>query len=257
MRHRRINRATAEQLLAGDPLADHILGRLLSDVTAPAGRDELAGEEAAIAMWRIAGCHVAEPAPPRRHWRTPLAAMKIIAAGVVLGAGGVALAASAGVLHGSPHPTRPTVGHGHIGATGQSVTPPAISPTTGSGSRLGHDPGSTPTASGPDSGAHLTPAGWAELMGLCHAYPAAIAAGHANALDKPSYRPLVTAAGGRDRVSAFCATLTGSTPDPSPTPKPGDAAPTPAPDAAATTLDPGSGHGNGTPVSRPIGHPSQ
>src|SRR5882724_10321465 len=161
-RNRRIDRVTAEQLLTGDPAIDSALGRLLSEAGAPASREEVTGEDAATAMWRAAGGHPVAPVvagAPRRRWRARVAAVKIVTVGLALGVGGVALAATTGVLTGPPSPAGPTAGHTRTDGTNRSDTPPAVRPTPGSGAPGAT--GATPPSSAPGSGGHPTSTGTA------------------------------------------------------------------------------------------------
>jgi hypothetical protein len=91
---------------------------------------------------------------------------------VAVSAGGVALAASTGVL---PNPLAP------------------------------ENPGQS--APGPDhsNGSNATPS--PSMVGLCTAYLAGAGADHGQALENPAFTALVTAAGGADGVDAFCEEL--------------------------------------------------
>ncbi|MFD0823558.1 hypothetical protein ACFQ0D_35735, partial [Micromonospora zhanjiangensis] len=51
------------------------------------------------------------------------------------------------------------------------------------------------------------PAGVPSTVGLCRAYLAKGAADRGKALQTPAYRTLVTAAGGADKVYAYCAAV--------------------------------------------------
>ena len=45
------------------------------------------------------------------------------------------------------------------------------------------------------------------VVGLCHAYAAGAGADHGKALENPAFTVLITAAGGKDQVSAYCSDL--------------------------------------------------
>ena len=113
--------------------------------------------------------------------KTALAKVLTVKAAAVLAAvsaGGVALAATTGAL---PSPFDHT---------------PAGAPTSAHAT-------AKPTA-GP-AGANATPS--PSLIGLCQAYLAGAGADHGKALDNPAFTALITAAGGRDKVDAYCASL--------------------------------------------------
>ncbi|SBW18843.1 hypothetical protein FDG2_0851 [Candidatus Protofrankia californiensis] len=187
-RPRRIDRDDAERMLRGgpvdpqagsDPLAD-----LLAAVAAPARADELAGEEAAVAAFREA--HLVPVAQLRRKPMIKTALAKLLTVKIAVAAvaatavGGVTVAASTGVLS-SPGE--------HEAAAG--VTTSASAQAT-------------------DPFAHVPAAGTvapASLPALCHAYTDA-AAHHPDkpgkTLDDPAFPLLITAAGGRDKVTTYC-----------------------------------------------------
>ena len=187
-----IDRRTAERLLdraragrpaGGDPLVD-----LLALAAAPAGRDELAGESAALAAFRAARPVPADRPRRRSMIKTTLAKVLTLKAAAVLAAtaaGGVALAASTGAL---PNPLNGTTQSapgvvGHVG--GRS----SVAPSRGAGSAA------TPSPS---------------LLGLCHAYVAGAGSEHGKVLENPAFGALITTAGGKDKVDAFCADLLAS-----------------------------------------------
>ena len=106
-------------------------------------------------------------------------------AAVVVGTGGVALAASTGAL---PNPLN-------------SHPVPAASPSRA-------HPGDRPSAPhGPGGPASPSPS----LVGLCHAYSAGAGSDHGKALDSPAFKALLTAAGGKAGVDAFCTKLLATT----------------------------------------------
>jgi hypothetical protein len=45
------------------------------------------------------------------------------------------------------------------------------------------------------------------MVGLCTAYQAAVADNPGTALDNPAFTALIAAAGGKDNVAAYCATV--------------------------------------------------
>jgi hypothetical protein len=249
-RLRRIDRYTAEQLLqgasatrrVGGPLADRLVA-----AAAPGRPHELAGEAAALTAFRAAA-HLG-PVPRARRtlmirtWLAHLLTVKAVAVLALSTAGGVALAASTGTL---PNPlTGPaTHGRGAVHATDRSTT-------------AQHSP--DPSRSG--KGASTAPSPSPSLVGLCHAFTAGAGADHGKARNNPAFTALATAAGGEDKVDAFCtallATAPGSAPDANPSGN-GDGAhptgkPTANPGADHHPNGPPSGHPHGPPASHP-GH---
>jgi hypothetical protein len=172
--HRRLTAETAEQLLSGRARAAHHVRRVadrLAMASAPAFPGELAGEDAAAAAFRAAQA----PLPGRRSMTTSALVAKLLTlkaaviAVAAVSAGGVALAASTGVL---PNPLAP----------GHSTPTPA------------HTKGSDATPS-------------PSLVGLCTPYLAGAGADHGKALESPAFSALVVAARGRDKVDAYCGGL--------------------------------------------------
>ncbi|MFE2425929.1 hypothetical protein ACFXJ5_04085 [Streptomyces sp. NPDC059373] len=201
----RIDPDTAEQLLAGRPFgpdAGHdALTDLLAALAAPPADGEQPGEQAVLAAFREKRLSPVQPlgrsrmtvaAPARR-----LSAKALVAALATTAVCGVAFAAGTGHLPGV-RGSGPAVGPGgsapsasttadSAGATGR----PRVADTGG--------PGSSPASTDP------------AFAGLCRAYTAHSVAGRADLLTKPAYADLVKAAGGADRVAAYCAVVLGTT----------------------------------------------
>jgi hypothetical protein len=139
--------------------------------------------------------------------KTALAKVLTLKAAAVLAAvsaGGVALAASTGAL---PNP-------------------------------LDHSPSGTPasahaTANPGPANAHGTPS--PSLVGLCHAFVAGAGADHGKALESPAFTVLITTAGGKDKVDAYCAALLASSEPTHPT---------------------GASHSANAPTTHPTGPPT-
>jgi hypothetical protein len=195
-RTRRFNRRTAEHLLRGAAAGRGVEGTaavtsLLGAAAAPARDDELAGQPAALAAFRAARLGPV-PQPRRRSviksalaqsLTTKIAAFAVAAVAF----GGVATAAVTGHL--SPHtgPTTP------VPPTSSHAAAPVQLSTSDNAERA--TAGGGPAVPAPD------------LTGLCHAYTAGAGSDHGKALDNPAFTALITAAGGRDNVAAFCAGL--------------------------------------------------
>jgi hypothetical protein len=165
------------------------LAQLITAARAPARPVELAGEEPVAAAFRAA-----LTAPPPRRMFARLLAVKIAAGGLVLAAGGYAVAAAAGAVPGPsfrPAPTPAPV------VTSAPAPPP--------GASVAATPTPTPSPTGPSA---PVPRPAEAYTGLCRAYLNAPVAQAARLLDTPPMRDLVAAAGGRDGVREFCADAT-------------------------------------------------
>lgn len=185
----RIDPFTAQRLLRGETAGPDRLAELLATAAAPTARDELAGEEAAMSAFRDA--HLGPAVQPRRQSVIKTAVAKLLtikvaaAALTVTAAGGVALAA----------------GTGHLPETlGGSA--PASHPTPTHDARANHTPKAAAAAHSGDS-ASPSPS----LFGLCHAYRASVGDNPGKALDNPAFTHLITTAGGKDAVAAYCTAL--------------------------------------------------
>jgi hypothetical protein len=178
---RPLNAEAAEQLLDGHPAA-RLHARDLAERLAAASTagfpGELAGEEAAAAAFIAFSAADLVPLTGRKPMMKSAVVAKLLTlkaaviAVTAVSAGGVALAASAGVL---PNPLAP------------------------------HNPVHSTEAPDRTSGPNATPS--PSLIGLCTAYQAGVGADHGKALENPAFSALITAAGGKDKVEAFCAGL--------------------------------------------------
>jgi hypothetical protein len=188
--HRPLDPKAAELLLSGHPESQRIsrpLAERLAAASAAAFPGELAGEHAALAAFRAAADVDLAPQPGRRSMiKTALVAklLTVKAAAVAIAAvsaGGVALAASTGVL---PNPLNQVPDNAGI-----SVPAPAQKDSEG----LDASP---------------------SLIGLCTAYVVGDAAANEEALTNPAFSALVDAAGGVENIESYCAGLgvTESTP---------------------------------------------
>jgi hypothetical protein len=68
-----------------------------------------------------------------------------------------------------------------------------------------------------DSAANPSPS----MVGLCRAYAAGVAENPGKALENPAFGALISAAGGKDQVSSFCAKVLASAPGNAPSANPG------------------------------------
>jgi hypothetical protein len=202
--------ASVERLLSGTlpaaaaPPGYAGVARLLAATVAPPTPRELAGQAAVLAELRAVtrerrATVAAGRARPRRR-RVGLAVVVVVGA---LATGGVA--AATGHL---PGPVREAA-RGVLGPAGEapassSATTPPGTGTAGTGpggpastARSGPRPG--PAAAGPASG----PA----LDGLCQAFQEGKGSDQGAKLDAAAFKTLAAAAGGDDRVEAFCEEL--------------------------------------------------
>jgi hypothetical protein len=205
-----ITRASAEQLLtARSHGGSSELRRVLADASGPATARELRGESAAIAQFRAARLDVIPP--PRKASMVKTAAAKLLAANLVIGAtvaaGGVAVAAATnhlpGPLHHASAPVAVGESHSQGALPSASNRPsPLPTPTTAPGRSGAHPSGSTthPAQGSPSP----------SMVGLCTAYQAAVADNPGKALNNPAFTVLITAAGGKDNVAGYCATVLAS-----------------------------------------------
>ncbi|AXO37378.1 hypothetical protein [Micromonospora sp. B006] len=174
-----LDQETVERLLAGRPgdtsSAPPGLMAVLAAVRTAPGTGELDGEAAAVAAFRKA-----RRARRRRRVRFGVrVAVSALAASLT---SGVALAATGNLPH-AARPAAPPVGTAPPAPSARPALP-AVSPAT-----------RAPQQSAPP--------------GLCVAYRALVEADRGRALATPAFSDLVAAAGGRERVPDYCATLLG------------------------------------------------
>ncbi len=214
-----LDRSVAEQLLSGQHTADPVLGPVLQAAAQPESPADLsAGAARALAAFQQAVDVVPMPSTSRspnatesslrrkvamirRSLAAAVTAKTVAVAAVVATAtGGVAFAA--GIL-----------------PSGSPSRPPSHSAT-------------------PDSGAS-SQAPRPNVRGLCTAFAAGAFDGPGNSDESPAFQALVTAAGGVDQVSSFCAALLPSADPSSPSGAPSE----------------DSAHPGGKPTAHPV-HPS-
>jgi hypothetical protein len=244
----RITRREADLLLDGEPgpaRGRHAgLSDLLAAAAAPGRPDELAGERAAVAgfmrEWRPptgpasdvpAGSRSTRGARSRRRRAGIVAA----ASATVLAVGGTAYAASTGRL--------PDVVQRVVDGVFTGDGTPSGSPTdtgrpggpAGAGPNpAGQVPGSTPGVTGPGGAPGVSEG---RLNGLCRSWEANRGNPHSNAISAEDLRILAAAAGGEDRIEAFCAARQNPTADPTDPGRPGN----PDPGGGRPTAPPGGG----------------
>jgi hypothetical protein len=236
-----ITRRAADRLLDRQPAgaANDDVARLLAAAAGPARPGELAGEREAVAAFRRefgretrTGVAVA-PRPARRP-RRRVAAVAALSA-LLLAVGGTAYAASTGRL---PDAVERVV-EGMFTGGDPAATPPS-DPASPNGST-----DAAPSPTGPASGATspAAPGGAApgvdvaRLTGLCRSWEATRGNPNSNSISAEDLRVLATAAGGEDRIEAYCAALLNRPAQPRKSDKPGN----PNPGGGRPTAPPGGG----------------
>jgi hypothetical protein len=228
--HRKISRSDSELLLRGEPggpqgsddLLMNILAGLLAKAAAPARYGDRVGEETAVAAFREAsraglnsdltadpkvGVHAGSlaspqaglPAGTRRPWGlSPVMSWRghpvrtALMAAALTTMGGAAFAAGTAARSHHPADNRQT-------------------PATTSASTTASRPYGTPSTSLGAVGSAASPR--PSPAGLCRAYASEPATSRGKALDSPAFESLITAAGGKANVPAFCASVLADKPD--------------------------------------------
>jgi hypothetical protein len=241
-----LDEETVERLLSGElppaqaPPEYAGVAALLAATVAPPSGEELAGQAAALAELRAVStakaAAIRRATKPRRRRRVGLAAVAVAGA---LATGGVAAAATGHL----PEPVRKatrsilvTVG---AAEPATSVPLPASSARPPESGRAGQPRPPTDATVGAPGTTSAAAAASPDLKGLCRAYLAGKGAESGKRLDATAFQALARAAGGEDRVQAYCERLEPQDPEPD-DPKPKDQQPG-APD------DPGQGQGGPPP----------
>jgi hypothetical protein len=252
-----LDEETVERLLAGElppagtPPEYAGVAALLAAAAAPPAPEELAGEAAALAELRaVTRARVAatrRATRPRRRRRVGLAAIAVAGA---LATGGAAAAATGHL----PDPVRKAtrsvlVAVGAEPATSVPLPASSARPPDGAGGQPSPPTGATGRAAGTTAAAAANP----DLKGLCRAYQAGGGDENGKKLDATAFQVLARAAGGRDKVQAYCQRLQPPNPGPD-DPKPKD--PEPKDQQPGSPDDPGQGQG-GLPPSNDGGGQGQ
>jgi len=232
------------------------LARLLAAATAPAAPEELAGEQRVLGEFTaVMRSHPPTLSPRRTPVPSKLLTIKAAAAALVavLSIGGVA-AAAGGLL---PDQASPVAGQA-VTTTGADAAAhglgKAAAANLGGSAQAGATEGQgRASAVGPDATA-------AARAGLCRAWQAGQGGDHGRRMDAVAFQALVDAAGGADKVAAYCQDVTaGSSADAhgrGQTSPPSVSAPptSVSPPSSGPPADPGSpastapgGHGQGGP----------
>jgi hypothetical protein len=167
-----------------------------------------------------------------------------IVAAAVVAAGGVAVAAVTGTLPTQGGDTATTSATSTVAATTDHQTGPLHSDAHGKPAETGKDTTPNNPEGKPDgSGDPASPS--PSMDGLCQAYTAGAGSEHGKALENPAFGALITAAGGTDKVPAFCDDLLGAKKPGQPTSPPGK----PSTHPTGPNEDHPTGKPNATPPS--------
>ena len=161
---------------------------------------------------------------------TKLLVAKAVIVAVGVSGGGVALAAA--------------TGHLPANLTGKPAAASSAASSAAAAAAATHTP-----AAGGKSTTHPAASPSPSLRGLCQAYTAQVSSSPGKALDSPAFTALITAAGGKDSVTAFCTSLLATHPGNAPASHPGGK-PSSHPTQANTT------HPTGEPSVLPSGKPT-
>ena len=213
-----LDEETVEQLLTGAfppgqaPAGYTAVAQLLAAAAAAPTPGELAGQEAALAeLWAVTRARPAatiapvSASPPRRRRRRAGLAVVVVVGALVMG--GVAGAAT-GHLPGPVREVARTIlgtggGQAPPVSTDAGQPPALVKRPAGAGGGLpGSRPGGT-TSRGPGGGPAASP----NLAGLCQALVSGNGAEEGGKLDAAAFEVLARAAGGQERVPAYCEDL--------------------------------------------------
>lgn len=218
-----LNRRSVDQILDRAGPDDHPVGALLAAARQVDSAREVTGERLAVAQF-TAGAHLAHIPEQRgvplmkRVVRNAMAApvLTIALAGTAFAGGGVALAASQGVLH------VPFTGHDN-----RSDEAPEAPASTNPGLETSLDApvGSPSESSQPAEIRTASPS--PSLDGLCRAYQTGVLKDDTSS---PAFAALLQAAGGADNLTSYCVDRVGE-PNVPPTRPATPAKPTQAPEA--------------------------
>jgi hypothetical protein len=212
-----LNRANAEAILTGTAAERSELTQIIAAARGPVTSDELAGEAAAVIQFQAARLDPAagHGMTVRRRMSDKLLAAKVgIAAALAAAAtGGVALAAAAHTQTEPAHRALPAstsvAAPSHDRTPTPRATKAAVPPPPPS-----HAGGASAATTAPGgAGSHPSASPSPSLRGLCIAYLANEITG-GKRMDNPAFGALVTAAGGKDKITTYCLTLLRADPRP-------------------------------------------
>ena len=242
---------TLERLLSGTlppaqaPPGYAKVAELLAAAAAAPSSAELAGQEAVLAELRaVTGGRPPAASPSRRARSTRRrrrAGLAVIVAVGALVTGGVAGAATGhlpGPMREAARSVLGTTDGGTPSTATQAGQPPApVKRPAGAGGGLGGARPSVSTGPGPGA-AGAGPAAAPNLEGLCQAFTAGNGGQQGAKLDATAFEVLTRAAGGEDRVTAYCEDLLDAD---QPSGKPKDTRPPKEPDQPGQPSPSGNG----------------
>ncbi|EWT02019.1 hypothetical protein N865_20600 [Intrasporangium oryzae NRRL B-24470] len=214
---------------AGDIANDPALAPLLRGLTAEPTERELLGLGAALTAFRAA--HVTSPAPPSRRRPSMLSALTGAKLGAAIAAATVSVGGVAAAAYVSANAT--TTPDAHATAA-PSATHPVTDPTGTPAPGTEH---ATATPVGPNATGH-------PAYGLCTAWKGVADSG--KAMESVAMKNLTAAAGGADKIAAFCANV----------PAPGKSADHPTGKPTSTPTGKPETVPTGKPTSTPTGKPA-
>jgi hypothetical protein len=215
-RNRVTRRSAAELLdmLVGTPPSP--ISRVVSAVCAPATPAEISGESDAVMLFTAAIS--ASSSPQRRRFMLKPALANLFAAklatvggaaAAAVATGGIAVAAVTGNLptQGDDHP-RPHPMHTIASQSPNPSHSPETSPDADDDTPIAsHKPVSSRT---PEPSPVVKPSPNPSLDGLCRAFQAGALNNDGKADESTAFTVLITAAGGKDKVTSYCATRIGT-----------------------------------------------
>jgi hypothetical protein len=205
-----LDQATVERLLAGELVGEQVpvgygpVAGLLAALVAPPSQRELAGQAVALAQLRAVTGHratvggrVGRRGRARRRRRVGLAVVVVVGA---LSTGGVAAATGQlpGSIRDAARNLRVMVGGAPVVPTETGSGRP-LGPTTGTGGPAGGGQGA---GSAGGVGSRVVPGVAAD--GLCRAFLAGRGGEQGGRMDAVAFQALARAAGGPDKIVAYC-----------------------------------------------------
>ena len=218
---RPLSRANAEKALTGTASPPSELAHIIAAARGPADSDELAGEAAAMIRFQAARLEptAAHAATVRKRMSDKLLGAKLAIAAALAAAatGGVALAAAAHTqtepAHHATAASTPVAAPSHDGTPTPKATTSTAPPPSHAATASAAPPAPAGGAGSPQSASRPSASPSPALRGLCIVY-FAMGGADGKVIDNPAFRALLTAAGGKEKVTAFCQTLLRTDPNP-------------------------------------------
>lgn len=220
-----LSQAQAEEILTGRASGPLQLAEIITAARGPADSNELAGEAAAMIRFQAARLEptiaVVPPARRRLSERVLAAKLGVVAALAAAATGGVALAATA---HTQTNPPVRPAASANVPVAEPTPAATRLAPRSETAKSASHaattstTPPPSPSRSVPVSHPPVAAASlW--VRSLCTAYRARALSIARLGIDNPVFAALVTAAGGKTKVAAYCDALLRADPHPTSAPK--------------------------------------